>query len=193
MNKKDVSRLLGSAATVVAAGAVFLAVSGMAHGVENPALAATQPAQQWQTPMLVAQADTSSSSAASSSEAPSSAPAPAPTEKPVSYTNAQADRGETLFEKHCAECHGEDLKGGLIGGPPLRGLAFEGKYMYEGAQAGVLFDFMSTAMPPDSPGRYSATQYADMLAYILKRNGFQAGGAELPSDSDTLYTLLMVK
>ena len=192
MSKKNAVRLLGGVATLVAAGAVFLAVSGMASGPQNPPVAATEPVQPWETPMLVAQADTSSS-ASSSSEAPSSAPAPAPVEKPVSFTKAQADRGEKLFEKHCAECHGEDLKGGLIGGPPLRGLAFEGKYMYEGAQAGVLFDFMSTAMPPDSPGRYSPTQYADMLAYILKRNGFQAGSAELPSDSDALYALLMVK
>jgi mono/diheme cytochrome c family protein len=189
MNKKNAVRLLGSAATLVAAGAVFLTVSGMAHGLEAPALAVAVPAQQWETPMLVAQADPS----AASSESAPSAPAPAPEEKPVSFTNAQADRGEPLFEKHCAECHGEDLKGGLIGGPPLRGLAFEGKYMYEGAQAGVLFDFMSTAMPPDSPGRYSPSQYADMMAYILKRNGFQAGGAELPSDSDALYALIMVK
>ena len=28
------------------------------------------------------------------------------------------------YEKECGECHGEDLRGGLIGGPPLRGVSF---------------------------------------------------------------------
>ena len=47
-------------------------------------------------------------------------------------------------------------------------------------------------MPPDSPGRYSEGTYADIMAYILKRNGFKAG-AELPSDVDALYNLTLEK
>src|SRR6218665_3681605 len=98
----------------------------------------------------------------------------APVEAPVSYSNEQADRGETNYEKNCVECHGEDLKGGLLGGAPLRGVAFESKYA-NGAPAGLLYEVMSATMPPNSPGRYSAGTYADLMAYILKRNGFAAG------------------
>ena len=47
-------------------------------------------------------------------------------------------------------------------------------------------------MPPNAPGRYSASTYADLMAYILKRNGFQAG-APLPADLDALDYLVMEK
>lgn len=112
-------------------------------------------------------------------------------ERPVSFQADQADRGEDRYLKDCEECHGDDLKGGLNGGAPLRGLAFEGKY-FEGAQASVLFSFMSTQMPPNDPGRYSPTTYADLMAYILKRNGVQPG-APLPADLDALDLLIMEK
>ena len=109
----------------------------------------------------------------------------------VSYAPDQADRGEKRFKADCADCHGDDLRGGLLGGPPLRGLSFEEKYA-EGSPAGVLFDVMSSTMPPNAPGRYSPSNYADLMAFILKRNGFQPG-AELPSDVDALYELTMEK
>ena len=51
---------------------------------------------------------------------------------------------------------------------------------------------MSSAMPPNDPGRYSASVYADLMAYVLKVNGFQSG-APLPSDLDALDHLTMVK
>jgi hypothetical protein len=73
----------------------------------------------------------------------------------------------------------------------LRGLAFEEKFA-DGAPASSLYLFMSTLMPPNSPGRYSPSTYADLMAYILKRNGFKAGSA-LPSDVDALDYLIMEK
>jgi mono/diheme cytochrome c family protein len=117
--------------------------------------------------------------------------AAAPADKPVSYTDAQAASGETRFKSVCSDCHGDDLRGGMNGGPPLRGQAFDQTFG-NGAPASALFGFMSTQMPPDSPGQYSAAQYAEMMAYILKLNGYQAG-AELPSDTDALDHLLMQK
>jgi mono/diheme cytochrome c family protein len=110
---------------------------------------------------------------------------------PVTYASEQADRGEGRYEKECGECHGADLKGGLIGGPPLRGVSFEQKFA-DGAPASGLYLYMSTLMPPNSPGRFSPSAYADMMAYILKRNGF-AAGAPLPSDVDALDALIMEK
>ena len=114
-----------------------------------------------------------------------------PVERPVSYSSDQADRGEDRYERDCQECHGDDLKGGLNGGAPLRGMGFEQKFA-EGAPASALFGFMSTMMPPNSPGRYSANTYADLMAYVLKRNGFH-DGAPLPSDLDALDALIMQK
>ncbi len=109
----------------------------------------------------------------------------------VTFSDEQAVRGETRFGRECVECHGEDLGGGLLGGPPLKGLAFLEKFG-NGAPASGLFLFMSTAMPPDQPGRFSPAAYADMMAFVLKTNGF-AEGAPLPSDPAALDTLLMEK
>ncbi len=114
-----------------------------------------------------------------------------PAERPVSYTMDQADRGEERYASDCEECHGDDLRGGLNGGAPLSGLAFEEKYI-DGLPASLLFAYMSSEMPPNSPGRYPASMYADLMAYILKRNGFQPG-APLPSDPDELGFLIMEK
>lgn len=109
----------------------------------------------------------------------------------VTYTNEQAERGQTRYARDCEECHGADLRGGLIGGPPLRGAAFEQKFA-NGAPASAMFMFMSTTMPPDSPGRFSPDVYADLMAFILKQNGFQRG-APLPSDVDALNNLIVEK
>ena len=114
-----------------------------------------------------------------------------PVARPVSYSSDQADRGEDRYEKECQECHGDDLKGGLNGGAPLRGVNFEMKYA-NGAPASALYMFTSTLMPPNKPGRFSPNTYADLMAYILKRNGFRPG-APLPSDVDALDYLIMEK
>ena len=112
-------------------------------------------------------------------------------EIPVSYASAQADRGKLKYINDCEECHGENLKGGINGGAPIRGGNFARKY-FDGSPASSLFEFLSNAMPPNSPGRYSAHTYADLMAYVLKRNGF-GSGAPLPSDLDELDNLIMQK
>ena len=114
-----------------------------------------------------------------------------PVESPVSYSSAQASRGEKKYLRACEGCHGENLKGGINGGAPLRGMSFGQKY-FDGAPASWMYEFMSTLMPPNSPGRYSPNTYADLMAYVLKRNGFRAG-APLPSDVDVLEYLIMEK
>jgi mono/diheme cytochrome c family protein len=114
-----------------------------------------------------------------------------PVGSPVSYSSEQAERGEKQFKRDCEECHGEDLRGGMNGGAPLRGLAFEEKYFGE-LPASVMFAFMSSTMPPNSPGRYSPDAYADLMAYILEHNGVQSG-APLPSDLEQLDLLIMEK
>src|SRR5687768_13987514 len=43
---------------------------------------------------------------------------------PVTFSAEQADRGETRYGRECVDCHGDDLGGGLLGGPPLKGVAF---------------------------------------------------------------------
>ena len=109
----------------------------------------------------------------------------------VSYTKEQAARGKKYYEKYCAECHGKEFKGGVNGGPSLRGVQFLEKYA-DGAPASWMFEFIFYMMPPDQAGRFSLKKYTDMMAYILKKNGFKSG-EPLPSDLDALEQLIMKK
>ncbi|MBD8065879.1 c-type cytochrome [Devosia sp. PTR5] len=164
MNNKSVGWMLGSAAAMVLTSAGLLA----AHALETGALE-TKAGAPAEARLLVAQAEGAK----------------------ATFSLEQAERGKKEFSQECVECHGKDLRGGLLGGPPLRGQSFEAKYG-KGSPAGVLFEVMSSTMPPNAPGSYSDAVYADLMAHILKTNGYKSG-AELPSDVDALYNLVIEK
>lgn len=166
---KTMSRLISGAAATVVFGAGILAALGAAQALESKPLVAT-PGSQAETRVLVAQAEAAK----------------------VSFTAEQVERGKKVFNDDCVECHGKDLRGGLLGGPPLRGVSFEAKYG-KGAPAGALYEVMQGTMPPQAPGSYSASVYADLMAHILKTNGFKAGATPLPADVDALYNLVIEK
>jgi hypothetical protein len=46
-----------------------------------------------------------------------------------------------------------------------------------------LYDFISTTMPQDNPGELSKDSYRDVLAYILRRNGYPKGTSDLTEDA----------
>ena len=87
------------------------------------------------------------------------------------YTDAQAERGRTLYMQNCGRCHGADLSG-TFEIPPL-----VGRFMpyWSGSTLDALFDYVSTAMPLDHPGSLGRAANADILAFILKSERFPAG------------------
>jgi mono/diheme cytochrome c family protein len=100
------------------------------------------------------------------------------------YTSSQAMRGEAAYQADCASCHGVKLEG-KGGVPPLRGRDFTWDWDFTGVDN--LFETMLFTMPPrDRQGQISAAREAEILAYILKANGFPAGNRELPSDAELL-------
>jgi S-disulfanyl-L-cysteine oxidoreductase SoxD len=99
------------------------------------------------------------------------------------YTEEQSKRGESIYQKECASCHGENLAG-KDQAPPLTGNDF--KMDWNGLSVGDLFDRIRVSMPADHPGKLSPDQNADVLAFILKANQFPAGKKDLPADSDAL-------
>jgi len=99
------------------------------------------------------------------------------------YTVEQAARGESAYAKGCARCHGAALTGGDQS-PPLTGSAFLGNW--NGQSLIDLQQRIKTTMPSDSIGIYDAKFVTDVVAFVLKANGFPAGQAELPNDDAAL-------
>jgi S-disulfanyl-L-cysteine oxidoreductase SoxD len=92
------------------------------------------------------------------------------------YTEAQARRGEAGYSKSCTGCHGPDLTG-VDAAPSLTGGEFNAGW--NDLTLDDLFDRIRTTMPGDAPGSLSSEQCADILAFILAKDGFAAGPSEL--------------
>jgi mono/diheme cytochrome c family protein len=89
------------------------------------------------------------------------------------YTEAQAARGMVAYGQSCAGCHVLAPEGKA----PLVGDAFWKSF----AQTTVtdLLGYVSVNMPNGKPGSLSESTYTDLVALILKSNGFPAGATEL--------------
>jgi mono/diheme cytochrome c family protein len=106
------------------------------------------------------------------------------------YTDEQANRGETVYQQECSTCHSVTLTGGESGPPLLGGDFISG---WDGMTVGDLFARTRLGMPKDSPGRLGRQQYADVISYILKSNGYPAGVKELATDLAALKQIRMEK
>jgi len=93
------------------------------------------------------------------------------------YTEAQAARGMMAFGQSCAGCHALAAQGKA----PLVGDAFWKSFAQK--TVGDLLEFVSTYMPNGNPGSLTQPTYRDIVALMLKSNGFPAGAAELGPDT----------
>ena len=99
------------------------------------------------------------------------------------YTKGQAQRGEAAYRENCAKCHGENLAGSEAG-PALSGEEF--LRPWNGKTVGALFALVRKTMPSEDPGGLSTREYSDIIAYILKANGFPPGVKELDREVNSL-------
>jgi glucose/arabinose dehydrogenase/mono/diheme cytochrome c family protein len=102
------------------------------------------------------------------------------------YTQEQANRGKTVYNEHCAVCHGAELGGGEET-PALTGSTFLANWHHR--SVGELFENMRVSMPVGRPGTLSRQQNADLLAYIFAANKFPAGARELGTESEALQPI----
>ena len=102
------------------------------------------------------------------------------------YTAEQATRGQAAYNRTCARCHQPAL-GGADQSPALIGSAFLGNW--NGLTLGAMHERIRTSMPTDDPGTYGRQHIADVMAYVLKVNGFPAGAVELPKESEALLEI----
>ena len=99
------------------------------------------------------------------------------------YSADQATRGAAVYAARCAACHGVAMNGtgeapGLVGG--------EFVSHWDTLTVGDLFDRVRTTMPQNAPQTLTRDEYADVLAYVLKYNGFPEGSSPLDRRSEVL-------
>jgi mono/diheme cytochrome c family protein len=88
------------------------------------------------------------------------------------YIEDQATQGEMVFMKFCASCH--ELS--FHTGEQFR-MSWFSRTVYD------LFKVLKTTMPEDNIGGLTDDEYARVMAYIFKLNGFPASADSLRADS----------
>lgn len=98
------------------------------------------------------------------------------------YTDAQAERARSTFDARCANCHTLGTEGGAGNGGPVSGDKFWKAFTQR--TVGDLLRFVKKNMPNGAQaGSLSAETYNDLVALILKSNGFPAGSVEVTPDT----------
>jgi hypothetical protein len=100
------------------------------------------------------------------------------------YTDAQAERAVATFDQVCANCHSLTAQGTS---------ALAGSKFWEGFSqktVGSLLTYVRTNMPNGRGGTLPASTYNDLVALILKSNGFPAGPAELEPETVEAVTIV---
>ncbi|MGQ0702326.1 MAG: c-type cytochrome [Gemmatimonadales bacterium] len=91
------------------------------------------------------------------------------------YTAQQADKGSEIYALQCVSCHTAATH---------TGPAFAAKWHQH--PLSELFEYITSEMPKQDPGSLSRSEYALVLAYLLKLNGMPPGSEELPTDPAAL-------
>jgi len=96
------------------------------------------------------------------------------------YTEAEAQRGQSVYKAVCSECH--ELQD--FTNPDFR-TEWDGNSLYE------LFESIRTTMPDENPGTLTREQYVDVVTYVLKLNALPSGEAEFTADSATASAAIL--
>lgn len=107
------------------------------------------------------------------------------------FTQAQAERGKSLYAQHCAVCHGQSLEGNPSSA--LAGERFMAKWGQGNFTVDDLYFLTKSQMPYGKPDSLTPQQYADIIAWILAVNGYRSGERELPPDSAVLKRSKIVR
>jgi mono/diheme cytochrome c family protein len=107
------------------------------------------------------------------------------------FTAAQAERGKNVAQQgRCTGCHGPELAGSERA-PALKGDAFLSNW--EDGSVNRLFVKIRDTMPPSNAEQVAAAEKLDVLAYVLRVNGFPAGASDLRLDADTLDAIQIAR
>jgi mono/diheme cytochrome c family protein len=102
------------------------------------------------------------------------------------YSSAQAERGRKVYEANCVTCHLPDLDGSANATAEARGAPLVGTRFVQDfgeSKVSALFNKMKRDMPSGKPGTLADQEYLDVASFVLQRNSFPAGSAELTADT----------
>jgi len=99
------------------------------------------------------------------------------------FTAAQAQAGQAVYQQNCSACHGANFEGSGDA-PSLAGGTFRLKWGPK--MVSELFGLILQTMPPTNPGSLGEAAALNATAYILQRNGAQAGASALTSGATTI-------
>jgi alcohol dehydrogenase (cytochrome c) len=99
------------------------------------------------------------------------------------FTAAQAQSGRAIYDQNCSACHGANFEGSGDA-PALSGGTFLIKWGPR--MVSELFGEILQTMPPTNPGSLGEPAALNATAYILQRNGAQAGQQALAGSVSTL-------
>jgi mono/diheme cytochrome c family protein len=86
------------------------------------------------------------------------------------FTADQVERGKSVYEQSCKNCHQADFYS-------------ERLQRWQNKSVSDLFEAVSTAMPADNVGSLATSQYVDVLAYVFSITGSPVGKSELTADN----------
>ena len=93
------------------------------------------------------------------------------------YSDEQATRGKTGYDNQCGNCHDG---GGM--GPALKGDDFLASW--ENKTVRSLYSRILTTMPSDAPGTLQEQELLDIIAYLIRANGFPSGDKALATPDE---------
>jgi mono/diheme cytochrome c family protein len=105
------------------------------------------------------------------------------------YSAPQAARGDTLYQENCASCHGAELISSDPDYPNLTAPQF--RWNWGKKTLAERLQRVRSTMPPAAKDSLPAQDYLDIIAFILKINGYPEGGVELNADSSELASIVV--
>ena len=105
------------------------------------------------------------------------------------FTEEQAKRGEAVYQRVCASCHGADLHSTEAEAPDLTEGSF--KFGWQGKSIAERFEIIRTTMPPRKEGSLDDQTYLDIVTYVLRFNNVPSGNQTLKPDINMLKQIVI--
>lgn len=110
------------------------------------------------------------------------------TAQELSFTDAQVESGEALYDEFCVMCHGDNLENGRFG-TPLKGFFFANRW--KDRSLGELARYTWEEMPEGNGKYLNMDEYIALIAFILEANGLEPGDTAMSEDFAELDTITL--